>query len=79
MLTFSNGSTESQTVMIPILVDAVVEDPESFTVSLMTSETNVTVNPASATVNIQDNSSKFLDAELFSFVLNAREQGSSEG
>ena len=80
MLTFRNGSTESQTVMITILSDTVVESTESFNVSLTTSEPNVTAS-GTATVNIQDNSSKFWDTELFSFVLSAREQGTcnSEG
>ena len=78
-LTFNAGST-NQTVMIPITGDTVVESTESFTVSLTTGETNVTAS-GTATVNIQDNSSKFWDTELFSFVPNAREQGTcnSEG
>ena len=61
MLTFRNGSTESQTVMILITDDTVVEGAESFTVSLTTSENNVTIDPSSAvaTVNIEDNSSEF--------------------
>lgn len=79
MLTFNAGST-TQTVTIPILSDNVVESTESFNVSLTTSEPNVTAS-GTATVNIQDNSSKFWDTELFSFVLSAREQGTcnSEG
>ena len=62
-LTFSNGSMDPQTVMISTTSDAMVEDTETFAVSLTTSETNVTIVPAFsvATVNIQDNSSKFHD------------------
>ena len=60
-LTFSNGSMDPQTVMISTTSDAVVEDTETFAVSLTTSETNVTIVPAVATVNIQDSSSKFRD------------------
>ena len=61
-LTFSNGSMDPQTVMISTTSDAMVEDTETFAVSLTTSETNVTIVPAFsvATVNIQDNS-KFHD------------------
>ena len=60
MLTFSNGSKRPQTVLISTASDDVVEDTETFTVSLMTNETTVTVVPTSAAVivNIKDNSSK---------------------
>ena len=58
-LTFSNGSTGPQNVMISAGSDTVVENTETFTLSLTTNETDVTIAPAVATVNIQDNSSKF--------------------
>ena len=62
-LTFSNGSTGPQTVMISTTSDTVVENTETFTLSLTTDEMNVTIVPTSsvATVNIQDSSSKFRD------------------
>ena len=62
-LTFSNGSTDPQTVTISTASDTVVENTETFNVSLTTNEANVTVVPTSsvATVNIQDYSSKFHD------------------
>ena len=63
MLSFSNGSKGPQTVLISTTSDNVVEDTETFTVSLTTNETTVTVVPTSAvaTVNILDNSSEFKD------------------
>jgi len=50
-------------VLISTTSDNVVEDTETFTVSLTTNETTVTVVPTSAvaTVNILDNSSEFKD------------------
>ena len=58
MLTFNAGNT-NQTVMIPITGDTVVESTESFTVSLMTGDTAVTLNPSTTSVIIQDDDSKF--------------------
>ena len=48
-------------MLISTTSDNVVEDTESFTVSLVRNETTFTVVPTSAvaTVNIQDNSSEF--------------------
>ena len=61
MLTFSNGSKGPQTVLISTTSDNAVEVTETFTVSLTTNETTVTIVPTSAVaaVNIQDNSSEF--------------------
>ena len=56
-LTFNAGST-NQTVMIPITGDTVVESTESFTVSLTTGGSAVTLNPSTTTVTIEDNDSK---------------------
>ena len=56
-LTFNNGNT-ARTVMIPIIGDNVVESTESFTVSLTTGDSAVTLNPQTTTVNIQDDDSK---------------------
>lgn len=55
-LTFTNGSTTPQSVPVTILDDPTVEGSESFGLTLATTDPNVTVNPASATVNIQDDS-----------------------
>ena len=57
-LTFS-ATMLSQTVMITIADGAVVEGPETFSVTLATSDTSVTLSPMTAAVNIQeDNDSK---------------------
>ena len=58
-LTFNSGTT-TQTVMIPIIGDNVVESTESFTVSLTSADSAVTLNPSISTVTIQDDDdSKF--------------------
>ena len=56
-LTFSDTML-SQTVMITITDGDVVEGPETFSVTLTTSDTVVTLNPITATVDIQDDDSK---------------------
>ena len=58
-LTFNSGNT-SQTVMIPIVGGNVVESTESFTVSLTSADSAVTLNPSTTTVTIQDDDGKFL-------------------
>ena len=58
-LTFNSGTT-TQTVMIPIIGDNVVESTESFTVSLTSADSAVTLNPSTTTVTIQNDDSKFL-------------------
>ena len=58
-LTFNSRNT-TQTVMIPILGDNVVESTESFTVSLTSADSAVTLNPSTTTVTIRDDDSKFL-------------------
>ena len=58
-LTFNSGTT-TQTVMIPIVGDNVVESTESFTVSLTSADGAVTLNPSTTTVTIQNDDSKFL-------------------
>ena len=58
-LTFNSGNT-NQTVMIPIVGDNVVESTESFTVSLTSADSTVTLNPSTTTVTIQDDDGKFL-------------------
>ena len=57
-LTFNAGNT-SQTVMIPITGDTVVEGTESFTVTLTTGDSAINLSPPSTTVTIQDNDSEF--------------------
>ena len=56
-LTFNAGNT-AQTVMIPIAGDNVVESTESFTVSLTTGDSAVTLSPSTTTVTIQDDDGK---------------------
>ena len=58
-LTFNSGTT-THTVMIPIIGDNVVESTESFTVSLTSADSAVTLNPSTTTVTVQDDDdSKF--------------------
>ena len=56
-LTFS-ATVQSQTVMITIADGDVVEGPETFSVTLTTSDTAVVLNPMTATVDIQDDDGK---------------------
>ena len=56
-LTFNAGTT-NQTVMISITGDTVVESTESFTVSLTTGDSAVTLNPSTTTVTTEDDDSK---------------------
>ena len=59
-LTFNSGTT-ARTVMIPIVGDNMVESTESFTVSLTSADSAVTLNPSTTTITIQndDDDSKF--------------------
>ena len=58
-LTF-DADTSTQTVEIPTTGDMVLEMSESFSVALsqMSVDASVTLNPASATVNVEDDDSK---------------------
>jgi len=58
-LTFSDAMP-SQTVLITITGDDMLEGPETFNVTLTSSDNAVTVDPMTATVDIQDDDSKFL-------------------
>ena len=59
-LTFNSGTT-TQTMMIPIIGDNVVESTESFTVSLTSADSAVTLSPSTTTVTIEDDDDgKFL-------------------
>ena len=58
-LTF-NADNTNQTVMISIVGDNEVEGTESFTVSLTTGDSAVTLGQSNTTVNIDDSNSKFL-------------------
>ena len=55
-----NISSPTQTVMVPILNDMAVEDLEYFSLALMSSDPDVTLNPASANITIVDDT----DSEL---------------
>ena len=63
-LTFNAGST-NQTVMISITGDTVVESTESFTVSLTTGDSAITLNPSTTTVTIQDDDSKLCMVHIY--------------
>ena len=56
-LTFNAGTT-NQTVMIPITGDTVEEGTESFTVSLVSADSAVILNPSTTTVTIEDDDSE---------------------
>ena len=56
-LTF-NADNTNQIVMISIVGDNEVEGTESFTVSLTTGDSAVTLSPQTTTVTIQDDDSK---------------------
>ena len=58
-LTF-NISSPTQTVMVPILNDMAVEDLEYFSLALMSSDPDVTLNPATANITVVDDT----DSEL---------------
>ena len=59
-LTFNSGTT-TQTVMIPIIGDNMMESTKSFTVSLTSADSAVILNPSTTTVTVQDDDdSKFL-------------------
>ena len=54
-----NGATGSQTVLIPIQDDMVVENQfESFSIRLSTSDSAVMLDPVSANVTVEDNDSE---------------------
>ena len=59
MVTFGPGVT-SATYSVPIVDDGNIEDTETFTASLSTTESNVTIGDDTATVTILDE-----DSELF--------------
>ncbi len=54
-LTF-DGGTDRQCVTVPIINDDILEDTESFTASLTTSDSAVTLNPDLARVDISEGS-----------------------
>ena len=53
-----NTTTSSQTVIIPILDDNIVEDSETIIVTLTSTDSAAIVNPSSASVTIEDNDGK---------------------
>ena len=56
-VTFGIGSA-SATVQVPIIDDNTIEDPEIFTASLSTTQTNVMFGDDTATITIFDNDSE---------------------
>ena len=58
VLTFSPGVNESCTTVFPIVDDSVLESDEVFSVTLSTTDSDVSLDPASATVTILDNDGK---------------------
>ena len=65
VLTFSPGVNESCTTIIPIVDDTVLENDEVFSVTLSTTDSDVSIDPSSATVTIVDN-----DGKIIHFVIN---------
>ena len=62
VLTFSPGVNESCTTIIPIVDDSVLENDEVFSVTLSTTDSDVSLDPASATVTILDNDGKTINS-----------------
>ena len=58
LLTFTPEVNVSCTTVVPIIDDAVLEDNQTFSVVLITSDPDALVNPAFATVTIVDNDGK---------------------
>ena len=63
IVTFSSGQTEAS-YQIPIVNDNSIESTETFTASLNTSESIVTIGNGTATITIVDE-----DSELFNIIL----------
>ena len=61
-VTFASGVT-SATYPVPIVDDSTIEDTETFTASLSTTESNVNIGDGTATVTILDD-----DSELFTII-----------
>ena len=74
VLTFSPGVNESCTTIIPIVDDSVLESDEVFSVTLSTTDSDVSLDPASATVTILDNDGKtilfVIDFKFFAIKIN---------
>ena len=66
-LTF-NATVSTQVVVVPILDDNVVEDPEFITVSLVSADHAAVLNPSITTITIEDTDSELTTcAEVISF------------
>ena len=59
-LTFAPGVNVLSTAVVPITDDAVLEDNETFSVVMSTTDPNVLLDPASAIVTIVDNDGKMV-------------------
>jgi len=59
LLTFSPAMNVSCATVIPIIDDNVLEDDQTFSVVLSTTELDVLLDPASATVTIVDDDGEF--------------------
>ena len=68
VLTFSPGVNESCTTIIPIVDDSVLESNEVFSVTLSTTDSDVSLDPISATVTILDNDGKIILFVIFKFI-----------
>ena len=56
-------------VTVYILNDSVVEDTEFFNLALISEDSAVMLNPATARINIEDMDSKLTDGSAYTFVL----------
>ena len=68
VLTFSPGVNQSCTTIIPIVDDSVLESDEVFSVTLSTTDSDVSLDPISATVTILDNDGKIILFVIFKFI-----------
>lgn len=68
-LTFTSDNLSSRLLCqdISVLTDPLVENPETFTVGLNTSDSSVLIVGNSATVNIMDSSSELITRFLYVF------------
>ena len=62
-----DATISTQMVTVYILDDNVVEDTEFFSLALTSEDSAVMLNPATATINIEDMDSKFTNGKCMHF------------
>ena len=65
-----NISSMTQTVVIPILNDMVIENLEYFSLALMSNDSAVTLNPATIYINVVDDiDSTLIPPDIFNYAI----------